>query len=134
MTITKNCDSYLIILFQWEDKNNLNCPELVKQFEDSLKKKTKDNKSNTKTETKSKTKKTTKSKRAKVDGSDQENKTDEEEPSIDANNTIETTQNEENSIELDCTHNSSVADVTTNDEPISTTKSRLKSTCKFFFP
>jgi len=30
----------------WESKTNLNCPELVKAFEDSLKKKTKEKKNN----------------------------------------------------------------------------------------
>jgi len=97
----------------------------MKEFEDNLKKKSKENKANGKNETKPKTKRTTKSKKAKIDESGGENQTDEE-PSINIDNGNETSLNEENG-----THDTSGLDVTNGDE-LATTMSRLRSTCKSF--
>ncbi|CAF1392062.1 unnamed protein product [Adineta steineri] len=111
----------------WEDKNNLNCPDLVKEFEDSCKKKPNERKSNGKTEAKSRKKTTTtKSKKAKIAESDEDNQSDEE-PSINNDNGTEanTTTDNIDTIEQNNTHdNSKVSDV----EPLA--QSRLRSTSK----
>jgi len=83
----------------WESENNLNCPELVKAYEESLKKKTNE---------KPKPKRATKSKKVKVDESPDNSHVDEE-PSINTENGGESDKN-----------NDSIT------EP--STKSRLRST------
>jgi len=104
----------------WENKTNLNCPELVKAFEDSLKKKGKEKKSIEKPKKKT----TSKTKKAKSVGSEQEeNNQSDEEASINTNN--ETELNQTNDTEQNGQHHSPVSN---GDEP--STKSRVRSTSK----
>jgi len=104
----------------WEDKNNLNCPELVKAFEDNFKKTNNEKKSTGKTKKKT----TSKSKKAKIDDGDEENPTDEE-PSINTENEIESAKNNDNDTEQNGAHHSPVS----NGDELPT-KSRLRSTSK----
>jgi len=108
----------------WEDKKkNLNCPELIKAFEASLKKKNNERKS----VEKPKTKRTTKTKRVKIDGSDEDNQSDEE-PSMNTENGNESTKNDDNDTEQNGNHHSPGHDISNGDEP--PTKSRHKSISK----
>ncbi|UJR13555.1 hypothetical protein I4U23_000569 [Adineta vaga] len=107
----------------WEDKANLNCPDLVRQFEENFKKKTNEKKSNGKSE--SKTKRTTKSKKAKMEASEEENQS-EEEPSINNDTEIEKTFENEVSTEQNGTHDDT--SIINNDDLIE--ECRLLSTSK----
>jgi len=106
----------------WEDKNNLNCPELVKEFEENLKKKTNGKKS---TEKPKKKTTTAKSKKAKLNDSDKDNQTDEE-PTINTDNgTSESNTNKDNGTEE---NDIQPTPITKDIEP--STKSHLRSTSK----
>jgi len=78
----------------WEHEANLNCPELIKEFEDNYKKKNNEKKA----AAKPKPKRTTKSKKAKVDESQEENPVDEE-PSMNTSNGVETEKNDDAIVE-----------------------------------
>ena len=77
----------------------MNCPELVKEFEDNLKKKTATatEKKTSKGEPKTKRRATSRSKRAKMNDSDRS----EEDPSLSLDNDTQTDQPQQNDHELD---------------------------------
>ncbi|CAF0857369.1 unnamed protein product [Rotaria sordida] len=86
----------------WEDKNNLNCPELVKEFEENLKKKTNERKSIRKSEPKSKTKS---NKKAKLDESFEDDEIDEN-SSINKDKDIYSNENDDDHSQVDVTYHS----------------------------
>ncbi|CAF0898651.1 unnamed protein product [Adineta ricciae] len=59
----------------WENETNMNCPDLVREFEENYKKNNTERKSNGKNESKTR-KRSTKSKKAKVEASDEEDHSD----------------------------------------------------------
>ncbi|CAF3354078.1 unnamed protein product [Rotaria socialis] len=105
----------------WEDKGNLNCPDLVKQFEENSKKK-----NNGKIETNTK-KKMYKSKKTKLDDSAENHQVDKD-TSMNTSNTNDSNQDHENDSEQNGTYHSSTSSIL-NDFELST-KSGLTSVSK----